>query len=73
MIRKLNEGAKEVIDKKEWVAKGIDPSTPKMSPTKRLIHLKNQKTPPRWEQKSNEKSFVDKIQSSEKHHFQKSP
>jgi hypothetical protein len=45
-MRKLNEGAREVINKKERIAQGIDPATPKMSPTKRLIHLKNQKTPP---------------------------
>lgn len=57
-----------MLDKKERIEKGIDPSTPKMSPTKWLIHLKNQKTPP-WHSRDlgpGEKTFADKLQSSEK-------
>lgn len=33
-MRELNEGAQEVLEKKERIDKGLDPETPKMSPTK---------------------------------------
>jgi len=71
VMRKLHEGAREVQEKLERQDKGIDPSTPKMSPTQRLIHLKNSKTPSKYRDsgsgsKYNYETFVDKVQSSEK-------
>lgn len=71
VLKKLNDGVREYQHKEEVRKHNKKAKSPRMSPTARLIHLKNknQRTPTRASaksQSSGEKSFVEKMRSSEK-------